>query len=133
MPMSASSAILFLPMKKKWFDLVRSGKKKEEYRLFKPYWQTRIRNWIIYNSIENQNPVSKWPGFGNEFLVRLKDGIKSLPIVFFNGYQKDARKFKAYCSRIEIRVTAFHPEWGEGEYDGKPHFVFHIGHIDSKE
>lgn len=121
--------LLYLPMKKKWYDLVLSGEKKEEYRLFKPYWQTRIKKWLIYNSPNNLNACSKWPGFGNEFLVRLDDGEKSLPIVFFNGYQKDARKFKAYCSRIEIRVTAFRPEWGESEYDGQPHFTLHIGHI----
>ncbi|MBO6031875.1 MAG: hypothetical protein J6Q22_10580 [Prevotella sp.] len=41
--------MLVLPMKKKWFDMILSGKKKEEYREFKPYWNSRVDNWEIAN------------------------------------------------------------------------------------
>ena len=34
--------ILHLTLKKKWFDLIKSGKKKVEYREDKPYWQKRL-------------------------------------------------------------------------------------------
>ena len=34
--------ILTLTLKKKWFDMILSGEKKEEYREIKPYWQTRF-------------------------------------------------------------------------------------------
>ncbi len=34
--------ILYLTLIKKWFDLIKSGKKKEEYRELKPYWISRI-------------------------------------------------------------------------------------------
>ena len=34
--------ILHLTIKKKWFDLIASGKKKIEYREYKPYWVTRL-------------------------------------------------------------------------------------------
>jgi hypothetical protein len=34
--------ILYLTLYKKWFDLIASGKKKEEYREDKPYWQKRL-------------------------------------------------------------------------------------------
>jgi len=34
--------ILHLTLKKKWFDLIASGKKTVEYREEKPYWQKRI-------------------------------------------------------------------------------------------
>ena len=47
--------ILHLTLKKKWFDLILSGKKTEEYREIKPYWEKRLmgktydkvifRNW----------------------------------------------------------------------------------------
>ena len=30
---------LQLTLKKKWFDLILSGEKKEEYREIKPYWE----------------------------------------------------------------------------------------------
>ena len=38
--------VLRLPMNKKWFDMVFSGEKKEEYRLRKPYWEVRLDNLI---------------------------------------------------------------------------------------
>lgn len=34
--------ILHLTLKKKWFDLIASGKKKQEFREFKEYWVTRL-------------------------------------------------------------------------------------------
>lgn len=34
--------ILHLTLKKKWFDMILSGEKKEEYREIKPYWFGRL-------------------------------------------------------------------------------------------
>lgn len=34
--------MLVLPIKKKWFDMIASGEKKEEYREIKPYWTSRF-------------------------------------------------------------------------------------------
>lgn len=34
--------ILHLTLKKEWFDLIKSGQKKFEYRLFKLYWLKRF-------------------------------------------------------------------------------------------
>lgn len=34
--------ILDLPLKKKWFDMIESGEKREEYREIKPYWIKRL-------------------------------------------------------------------------------------------
>ncbi|MCK4883573.1 MAG: ASCH domain-containing protein [Candidatus Diapherotrites archaeon] len=33
---------LFLTIKKKWFDLIVSGVKKEEYREYKEHWHKRL-------------------------------------------------------------------------------------------
>lgn len=33
---------LTLPLKKKWFDMIASGEKKEEYRKLTLYWQKRL-------------------------------------------------------------------------------------------
>lgn len=33
---------LYLTLTKKWFDMVKSGKKREEYREIKQYWTARI-------------------------------------------------------------------------------------------
>ena len=44
--------ILYLTLKKQWFDLIKSGEKRIEYRKVKPYWTKRlldkdgiIRDW----------------------------------------------------------------------------------------
>lgn len=34
--------MLTLPIKKKWFDMIKSGEKKEEYREIKPYYDSRF-------------------------------------------------------------------------------------------
>ncbi len=53
--------VLHLTLKKKWFDMIESGEKVEEYREVKPYWVTRLE--------------------GREYDV----------VRFRNGYSKDAR------------------------------------------
>lgn len=40
----AEEKILKLTLTKKWFDMVKSGKKREEYRENKPYWKSRLAN-----------------------------------------------------------------------------------------
>lgn len=34
--------VLELPLEGKWYDMIESGAKKEEYRALKPYWVKRI-------------------------------------------------------------------------------------------
>ena len=36
--------MLILPIKKKWFDMIALGHKKEEYREIKPYYTKRFQN-----------------------------------------------------------------------------------------
>lgn len=36
--------ILYLTLKKQWYDLINQGIKKEEYREIKPYWVKRLEN-----------------------------------------------------------------------------------------
>lgn len=36
--------VLDLVIKHKWYDLIKSGKKKFEYREVKPYWDKRLFN-----------------------------------------------------------------------------------------
>lgn len=33
---------LTLPLKKQWFDMIKSGEKKEEYRSISDYWRKRL-------------------------------------------------------------------------------------------
>jgi len=36
--------ILFLTIRKQWFDKIKDGIKTEEYREIKPYWDNRLLN-----------------------------------------------------------------------------------------
>jgi len=50
---------LHLTLKKKWFDMILSGEKKEEYREIKEFWATRLCYkipvpWGGYMSCKNQ-------------------------------------------------------------------------------
>jgi len=38
-----ANKILHLTLKRKWFDLIATGEKTEEYREIKPYWTTRLK------------------------------------------------------------------------------------------
>ena len=39
-------AVLHLGMKRHWFRMIESGIKHVEFREAKPYWNTRIQNWV---------------------------------------------------------------------------------------
>lgn len=38
------SKILYLPLKKEWYEMIERGEKTEEYREIKPYWNKRLIN-----------------------------------------------------------------------------------------
>ena len=73
---------LVLTLKKEWFDLIKSGEKKVEFREIKPYWVRRlVGNWQVYqDSLPFLRGIYKMP-FG-------VDRIR-----FKNGYGKNAPQF----------------------------------------
>ena len=50
--------ILHLTLKKKWFDMILSGEKREEYREIKPYWMDRLNN-VSFTHIRFVNGYGK--------------------------------------------------------------------------
>lgn len=79
--------MLVLPIKKKWFDMIVSGEKKEEYREIKPYWSRRFWN----------TGLSIWD----------PDAIKT--VIFRNGYRNKSLQIKA---RVTWRKGLGKEEWG---------------------
>ena len=49
--------ILHLTLKKKWFDMITSGVKRDEYREIKPYWDKRLNQH--YDAVHFRNGYSK--------------------------------------------------------------------------
>lgn len=101
--------ILKLTIKKKWFDMILSGEKTEEYREIKPHWVTRLTNQTMYLV----RPQSQWKF--NQY-----DAIQ-----FFNGgyYSDDLPNFIIECKFIEIGLG--NPEWGAEE--GVEYFIIKLG------
>lgn len=90
--------MLVLPIKKKWFDMIVSGKKKQEYREIKKYYSIRLGNYFINHKIDSQvrNPLRKMTTSEKE-------------IIFRNGYRKDRPQIKCLC-KLKVGQGKF--EWG---------------------
>jgi len=77
--------ILHLTLKKKWFDMIASGEKREEYREMKPYWHKRLNN-KSYDAIHFRNGYSK---DAPNMLVELKEICSSLGIIEWGAPDKE--------------------------------------------
>lgn len=75
--------MLILPIKKKWFDMIKSGKKTEEYREMKPYYSKRL-----VKKIDNQGCIE---------------------IVLRNGYSRNSPALKCKC---RFAIKKGRKEWG---------------------
>lgn len=92
---------LTLSLKRKWFDMIKSGEKKEEYRDNSVYWQRRLYRSMDANDAELKN------------FDRL---------VFTLGYPKaDDTERRLTFKNPRIRIGTGKPEWGADP--GKKYFV----------
>ena len=92
-------AILPLVLKRKWFDMIARGEKRDEYRAATPYWAVRLSNW------------DNTPALFHVVEFRL-GYAKNAPRVAFNS--------PIYYQPAQCR----HPEWGEPD---TPHYVITLG------
>lgn len=66
--------VLPIALKKKWFDMIASGEKREEYREIKPHWTSRFEKPITHIKFTN--------GYGNNvpsLTVELLGICKGIP------------------------------------------------------
>lgn len=107
-----ASIMLTLPIKGKWFDMILSGEKKEEYREIKEYYETRFQNLFgavtVYPSstFSDRSEYELLQGEAVPEEIR-KDSIEE--IIFRNGYSKNSKSVKARC---RLRIGKGRPEWG---------------------
>lgn len=112
--------VLHLTLKKKWFDMIASGEKKEEYREIKPYWIRRLmgsKNISPLNFSDNmphsdQNAFDFWK---NDFDF----------VIFKNGYRKDAATLKIEFKGLDYGKAK--PEWSDN-WQGDV-FIIKLGDI----
>lgn len=85
--------MLVLPIKKKWFDMIVSGEKKEEYREIKSYWTSRLKYYtpalIVGSNTERVAPTFE--------------------VGFRNGYNKNSPMLICKC---KLRTGTGKEEWG---------------------
>lgn len=103
--------ILQLNLKKKWFDMIASGEKKEEYRQDKMYWKDRLVKKGYWHS----------------------QTCKDFKVVKFkNGYGSNVPEMTVECLGISLKdLDAVNPKWfGQfSEYEGCRIFVIKLGKI----
>lgn len=93
--------ILYLPLKKEWYDMIERGEKREEYREKSPYWIVRLSTCtnLVCNGVTCCN------------CRNLK--FKHFDAVCFSyGYTK--RQMLWECKGITIGQGR--PEWGAPEH-----------------
>lgn len=110
--------MLTLPIKKKWFDMIVSGEKKEEYREIKPYYDSRFMNafgfllvggQMVYGEAAPEEIRKPWP----------------VLVVFRNGYSKDSPEVVCKCT---LQFGKGKPEWGAEP--GKLYYVLKIEKVE---
>lgn len=113
--MRKRSTTLTLSLKRKWFDLIQSGVKLEEYREIKPHY---IRQFIKFGPLKNAaiQEYNMYKGFDEGVINGIEDELR--------GLRYDTLEFTlAYPSRTEtdkwlvfknprIRIDTGYPEWG---------------------
>ena len=104
---------LTLSLKRQWFDMIKSGEKKEEYRECSEYWITRFANLCGFFEYKFVDHHRKRISF--EYLNYDK-------LVFTLGYPKAGDKERRLVFKNpKIRIGTGRPEWGAEP--GKNYFV----------
>lgn len=124
--------VLPLVLKGKWYDMIASGVKTEEYRDVTPRYISRFRNF-------QQKCSDRWAdimGHGYKWVPRRANAV----VAFSRGYVKPDMFFTIKCSLARgappvmdawgdhwafaaVRSVSLYPEWGEPTGD---HFVIQL-------
>jgi hypothetical protein len=101
--------VLHLTLKKKWFDMIASGEKKEEYRDVKMYWATRLMN-----------------GFPATYGIdKVQPDFKDFDYIHFTDGYNRPRHLNIKLDGIKFGYGI--REWGAEP--GKEYFVIKLGDI----
>lgn len=117
---------LTLSLKRKWFDMIKSGEKKEEYRETSGYWTSRLLKYslgeICVAATKSPYSMTHFEDFVMRH-VNNGDWVKSFDtLVFTLGYPKaDDTERRLEFKNPKIRIGTGRPEWGAEP--GKLYFV----------
>lgn len=115
---------LHLNLKKKWFDMIRTGEKPEEYREITPYYVSRLFNWKQSEySLEEFTTEAK--AVDNILIWNYLKFENDDTLTFSNGYSKQSPRIEVEWEGIDVAEGK--KEWGAEP--GKKYFVFTLGKI----
>jgi len=101
-PLIAGKRILHMTLKKHWFELIATGRKKVEYRELKDYWIKRLmRNGIFiqFDEIHFKNGYQpNAPFMRVEFIKTIVDSGKNLKPM--NGEDLQGRFFAIHLGEV---------------------------------
>lgn len=110
--------VLYLTLKKKWFDMIASGVKREEYREIKEYWLKRLFMHNDYAILDQQmldeviNELNKVKYTTNELYDWAGWSPKRFNFICFrNGYSKDSPEI--WCGYEGIEIKQAKSEWSD--------------------
>ena len=122
---------LNLTLTRKWFDLIASGEKIEEYREIKPYWFKRIvfePKFVCRMFSTNFKTLSKQTiaeMMSRPLFLQMCPFNPFKTITFKNGYSSGVPEIVVECLDIKIRTVNLE----HGAEDGVVYFVFELGEI----
>ena len=102
--------ILNLVVANKWFDMIASGEKNEEYRAIKSYWINRLIE-AKYEGSDEYRRVTMYPEFdifisNSKFKELLENKtarfIHFTHVRFFKGYSKNRQSIEKEIKNISI-------------------------------
>ena len=121
---------LSLVLIRKWYDMIESGEKKEEYRELTPYWLKRIFG-VTLCSKNGELSREEVEIFLNNSSKELLTSTKPKPFELIDFAHAYARTRDTMAFRFDgVRIGTGRPEWGAKE--GRKYFVISIGPEESE-
>jgi len=125
--------ILHLTLKKKWFDMIKSGVKTEEYREIKDYW---VRRLCCFRGGKDHTEIDDFVSDLNDHFNRYSSvrecfkehgafAVKYNKVRFKNGYSKDAPVIDVEFKNFTVSHGC--PAWGAEP--GKLYFTIGLGNV----
>lgn len=98
---------LHLPLKAKWYEMIESGEKTEEYREIKPYWEKRLVDYKAVVEDYKRLVFRRYVlGAHNDICGEYPRGYTH--VKFSYGYTKRTMTFEIES----ITIGKGKPEWG---------------------
>jgi hypothetical protein len=115
--------VLKLTIRKKWFDLILSGEKVEEYRGIKDFWVSRLTDFDLKYLKQNNIPIEQIIEWVNS--DHFDATIPYTHVQFFHGGYCGLQLPNAKFECKGIRIGEPRPEWSDNAQGN--HFIIKLG------